>query len=771
MPGAKKIRSLLALRPVAAAVLSADATSPDFELLCYGDIGESWFGDSVSARDVVQQLQQADASHVLVRVNSYGGSVSDGIAIYNALRAMAAQGVQISVRVEGVAASIASLIAMAGDTREMYPNTLLMIHAPWTVAAGNSAQMREMADVLDTYASAMSTSYARATGSDVADELLQLTDGADHWFTAEEALADGYATAVLDQVDAQTDTEAKAMPRNAPVFAAITRYRNAPHAIAASMQRGQSIARFVPVAVSQPEPIRQPAASAAKPQESFMNFKALAQNLGLNLPENATDAQAKALVLAHLKLSETATDADVGSALATNAAQAELRAANARTGEQARRTEIASAFAGFRARGNAYAELERQCLDDMSISTQTARDRLLAKLGEGAEPLGGGLPDVRGGADSRDKFIDGVGQALMARAGAVKREAGNEYNGLSLSRIAEACLVRNGITVRGLSSDAIARKVLAANSTSDFPLLLSNVAGKMLRAAYESFPDTFQLWCAVGEVSDFKAHPRIQLGSFNNLATIPEGSEYTYGSLGEESESITAVTKGKALMLTRQMIVNDDLGGFNRRAQMMGRAAARTVNTDVYALLTSGAGNNGPTMSDTGQLFNSTAITTVGGHANLAGTGTVPSITSIAAGRAAMRKQKDLNKRDTLNIMPRYILAPVGLEDTVWSVLNSTADPTSSNSNKKNFINEVANLTLITDPYLDGISATAWHMVADPLDVPLIEVAFLDGQQAPFIDEAIDFETDAVKFKVRLDYGLSAIDWRAGYKNPGAAPA
>ena len=173
-------------------------------------------------------------------------------------------------------------------------------------------------------------------------------------------------------------------------------------------------------------------------------------------------------------------------------------------------------------------------------------------------------------------------------------------------------------------------------------------------------------------------------------------------------------------------------------------------------------------LSDGGALFNSTAITTAGGHANLAASGSAPSVTSIAAGRVAMRKQKDVKGHDHLNIMPAFILAPVGMEDVIWSLLNSTADPASANSAKANFVRSQANLELITDPLLDDHNATAWYLVANPSDVALIEIAFLDGQQDPYIDEAVEWSTDSMDMKVRLDYGTAPIDWRAGYKNPGA---
>jgi hypothetical protein len=102
-------------------------------------------------------------------------------------------------------------------------------------------------------------------------------------------------------------------------------------------------------------------------------------------------------------------------------------------------------------------------------------------------------------------------------------------------------------------------------------------------------------------------------------------------------------------------------------------------------------------------------------------------------------------------------------------VLNSTSDVSQSNPAKKNYAYDVAKLNLVTDPYLDGIgSGLPWYLFADPMDIAAFEVVFLDGNETPFIDEAVDFDTDAMKFKVRLDYGVANGDWRAGYLNDGA---
>ncbi len=458
-----------------------------------------------------------------------------------------------------------------------------------------------------------------------------------------------------------------------------------------------------------------------------------------------------------METQQTVTAADV-----TKAVQDAQRA------EAQRRADIKTAFGRF---ATEHRDLLDACLDDMACSADAARAKLLAKLGDGAGSVGSG--SVTLGTDADDKAFKGMEMALAIKCGIEKREKdpGNEFVGYHLTDVAAHCLTMAGISVKGLTRDGIARKVLGSMTSSDFPKLLSNVAGKVLRKAYDNFPNTYQMWCYKGSVSDFKQHQRIQMGSFNNLATIAEGGEYTYGSLTEQYENAQAVTKGRGLMMTRQMLVNDDLGGFNRRAALLGRAAARTVNTDAYAYLTSGSSKLGPTSADTGQYFNATVTTTAGGHANYTSSGTAISTASIAVGRKTMRVQKDASNTETLNILPKVLLCSVTKEDIAWAVLNSVTDVSQSNQAKKNYAYDVAKLELVTDPYLDasGISANAWYMFADPMDAAAaFEVCFLDGNDTPFIDDTIDFETDAMKMKVRLDYGVAIGDWRGGYLNAGA---
>lgn len=435
-------------------------------------------------------------------------------------------------------------------------------------------------------------------------------------------------------------------------------------------------------------------------------------------------------------------------AAATKAA-AEAAAKAAIQADATRRIEIRNAFGRFT---DEHRELLDACLDDTACTADAASKKLLAKLGEGAEPLR--PAHVQGGADARDRFKAGAQKAILARAGIDKDEAGNEFRGMSLIGLASHALNLAGVNTRGLTAREVASKVFATHSTSDFPILLANTAGKALLRGYDVFPRTWQTWCATRPVSDFKQVTNIQMGTFNSLATIPEGGEYTGGTIGEWRETNQAATKGRKIAFTRQMLINDDLGAFVGFAQKMGTAAARTVNADAYSVL-----NTNAALSDSVALFHAS-------HSNLAGSGGAISATTISAGKAAMRKQKDSNDNEFLNIMPKYLLVPVAIEDDAKEFITSTTKNSSSNSSVPNVHRN--SLEVVSDPTLDATSVTAWYLAADPAVVELVQAVFLDGVQTPFIDEEVNFQTDALEMKVRLDYGFAAVDYRAGYKNAGA---
>ena len=170
------------------------------EITIYGLIGDSWDGSSITALDFLQQIQAVKTGKVTVRMNSDGGNVDDGLAIVNAMRRSDAE---ITVAVDGVACSVASLICMGADKVEMAPNSMMMIHAPWGVVGGNAMQLRDFADQLDRYALAMSKDYVTKSQQSLATGMGWLGDGKDHWFTAEEAVAAGLADSIVEDAPAQ----------------------------------------------------------------------------------------------------------------------------------------------------------------------------------------------------------------------------------------------------------------------------------------------------------------------------------------------------------------------------------------------------------------------------------------------------------------------------------------------------------------------------------------------------------------------------------------
>ncbi len=163
------------------------------EVRIYDEIG-FW---GVTAKDFISQLDAAAASAaaVIVAVNSPGGDVFDAFAIYNALRRYAGK---VTSRVDGVAASAASLVVMAGDTIIMPENSMLMVHNPWTVAGGTSDDLRSTAEAMDKVGDSIVAAYANRSGQ-TPEDVRQMMD-AETWLTASEAKALGFADEIEQPV-------------------------------------------------------------------------------------------------------------------------------------------------------------------------------------------------------------------------------------------------------------------------------------------------------------------------------------------------------------------------------------------------------------------------------------------------------------------------------------------------------------------------------------------------------------------------------------------
>ncbi len=170
----------------------ATETEETLNITIYGDITSwEWLESDVSSYTLSKLIQESSAKNIMVCINSYGGEVAEGLAIYNALKNHPAR---VTTRCDGFACSAASVVFMAGDERIMNEASLLMIHNAWSYASGNAAELRRKADDLDIISKTVANTYLSAIN--IAEDELQNMLDAESWITPEEALEKGFATSI-----------------------------------------------------------------------------------------------------------------------------------------------------------------------------------------------------------------------------------------------------------------------------------------------------------------------------------------------------------------------------------------------------------------------------------------------------------------------------------------------------------------------------------------------------------------------------------------------
>lgn len=416
--------------------------------------------------------------------------------------------------------------------------------------------------------------------------------------------------------------------------------------------------------------------------------------------------------------------------------------------DKVRRTDIGAAFAKF-ATVAGVAALQAACADDHACTVEHANTKLLAHLAQGAAPVAG--THIVTVEDSRDKFRAGAAASIMARGKLTKDETNNNYRGFTLLDIARESLVHAGVKTTGMDKMGLIAAAFT-HTGSDFPLLLANVANKAMLKGYEEAEETFQLWTAKGTLTDFKPGKRVDLNMFPALAQVQDGGEYSYATIGERGETVQLATYGKMFSITRQGIINDDIDAFSKIPQRMGRAAIRTIGDLVYAILT---GN--PPMSDGVTLFHAD-------HKNLLAAAGI-STASVDAMRVGMGLQKE--GASTLGIRMAHLLVPLALEGTANVVRDSEYEvgAASKNNTTPNFVRNT--FDVISEARLDGNSSIAWYGTANAALHDTVEVSYLDGNETPTLEQQNGWHVDGVEFKVRIDAGVKALDFRTMTKNPG----
>lgn len=352
------------------------------------------------------------------------------------------------------------------------------------------------------------------------------------------------------------------------------------------------------------------------------------------------------------------------------------------------------------------------------------------------------------GKEDSEKFRAAASDAILLREG-IRIEtpaAGSaELRSMRLRDLMIDCVEKSGANnARYMDDEELIRA--AMTGTGAFPGILSAAANKSMSQGYEAAATTFEAWTGRGSNPDFKEATHYRLSEAGELVEVKGGGEFKSDEITGESAKKSVLTYGRKWGITRQAIINDDLAALTRIPARYAAASRRGINKLVYK-----------------RLAEASIFTAKNG--NLGAPGAVPSVASIGAGRAAMRKQKNLRGKETLNIGPQFILIPSDLETATEQLLVSITDPAFQNSGVRNpFANK---LEIICDAELDQYSTSAWYLAAQAGLVDTIEVTYLNGKETPVIESQISFDVLGMEWRIYIDYGVNLLDYRGLYKNEG----
>ena len=336
--------------------------------------------------------------------------------------------------------------------------------------------------------------------------------------------------------------------------------------------------------------------------------------------------------------------------------------------------------------------------------------------------------------------------------------------GIGLQELLMEVAWANGYTGRNFRDSrevlrfAFCRGIQAGFSSIDVGGILSNVANKFLLDGFYSVERTWRNICAVRNVTDFKTVTSYRLTGKDQYELVAPGGELKHGTLGEEKYSNKADTYGLMLAIDRRDVINDDLGALTAAPRRSGRGSGLKLN-DVFW----------KTFLDNGAFF------TAGNKNYLTGADTALGIDGLTKAEVAFMEQVDTDGKP-IGIMPSVVLVPPALS-AIATQLNKSLELRDTNTNTRypvanphqgKFRTEVSRY--LSNSKFPGNSGKAWYLLADANDLPVIEVAFLNGQESPTIETAeADFNVLGIQLRGYHDFGVALQDARGGVKAKGEA--
>lgn len=342
--------------------------------------------------------------------------------------------------------------------------------------------------------------------------------------------------------------------------------------------------------------------------------------------------------------------------------------------------------------------------------------------------------------------------ALAYRMGATEMpDDARPSLGLSMLDMARDSLVRSGVSTRGLTPDEVFTRA-GQHTTSDFPLVVSNAMNKVALERYKAAESPLKALARKRTLPNFKDSTAIRLSGMGRLEEMTESGEFTHTTRAEEGESLHLRTFGRAINLSRKLIINDDAGLLGDMVAAFGDAAAQTEAEELVATLTGSA-----PMSDGKPAFHASRGNV--GAPVAFGADTSAILEALSDARLAMRQRKDLDGKTIIGVTPKYLLVSPENETEAERVL-ATIQPGDTDS-----VNVFAGkLQLIVEPRLTG---PAWYLFADPARMPALAFAYLGSAQGVQVQRTEAWDTLGTKYRAFLDFGCGWTDARGAYRNAG----
>lgn len=394
-------------------------------------------------------------------------------------------------------------------------------------------------------------------------------------------------------------------------------------------------------------------------------------------------------------------------------------------------------------------ELARAAIEG-GVEVEAFRTQLFDQLVGSQAPVNG-TARAQLGTDATETSRAAMSEALSYGLGVRLPEAGpseaaRQFMGRGLVDLAaESINYRGGRILNARQIDDILTR--ASHSTSDFPAIFENALNRTLEGRYALAQPTFKAFARQRNYRDFRPHTSVSVGDFPMLQKVLETGEIKAGTFGEGKESSQAFSYARRIQITRQMLINDDLGAIADLLSSYGATVALFEEITFYSQAFNGK------LADGKAVFHAD-------HNNLATAGTVIDVDNIGKGRAAMGKQKSTDGNPLLANSPRFLLTGPDKATEAEKLLATITPATASSVNP--FSGKLVPIES------SQISGNAWHLLGAPDLGSNWRWGYLEGYEAPRVRMDEPFGTQGFGMSVEHDFGCGAADFRFGWKNPGA---